>query len=179
MAEDSKDKPQTESKPSETSLVIIKTKEGGTREMLRTAGGTFAKKNKPLAPAIEFTRKERKILNRPNKTKGNEGLTEHEVSYLNILRISQCDGKLPNGTYDTKVLMAAVKAYEVLMRRTLGKEASSEQDLDRLEKQPITAYFVEAPQIMNPVVVDADKVVEKKTQPDFAEVLGVITDEKK
>src|ERR1035437_3804891 len=115
VVEDSKDKPQAELKPPETSLVIIKTKEGGTREMLRTAGGTFAKKNKPLSPTIEFTRKERKILSRPSKTKGKEGLTEHEVSYLNILRISQDEDK------DPKSKMAAVKAYEILMRRTLGK----------------------------------------------------------
>jgi hypothetical protein len=170
--EDSKDKPQAELKPPETSLVIIKTKEGGTREMLRTAGGTFAKKNKPLRPSIDFTRIERKFLGSPNKE--NPKLSEHEVAFRHVMSIAQ--GK---GSSDPKADMASVKAYEVAMRRALGKEASSEQDLDRLEKQPITAYFVEAPRIMNPDIVDADKIVEKKTQPNFAEVLGVITDEKK
>jgi|SRR5271157_2287422 len=170
---DSKDKSQaTPELPENTSLVIVKTKEGGTREMIRAEGsGQFVKKPKPPIPTVEFTRKERKILYRPSKTK--EGLTEHEVAFLNILRISQLE------TEDPKLAMAVVKAYEIVMRRALGKEASSEQDLDRITTQPVKTIIVVSPDIMNPKIVDADKVVEKPKQPSFAEVTSITTNEKK
>jgi hypothetical protein len=156
--------------PEGTSLVIIRNKDGSTREALRNKNGSFVKKPKPIIPSVEFTRKERKILYGPSKTK--EGLSEHEVAFRNILSIAQ------NTDTDPKAMMAAVKAYEIVMRRALGKEAPSDQELDKMERQPVTAIFVQAPQIMNPEVIDADKVVEKKKKPDFAEVLGVVTNEK-
>jgi hypothetical protein len=170
---DSKDQPQAlpQVPPEGTSLVIVRTKEGGLREMIRSEKGTFVKKSKPLIPTIEFTRKERKILYGPNKDK--EGMTEHEVSFRNILRISQLE------TSDPKLAMAVVKAYEIVMRRALGKEASSEQDLDRITTQPVKTIIVVSPDLMNPKVVDADQAVVKPKQPSFAEVIGVITNEKK
>ena len=170
---DSKDQPQAlpQVPPEGTSLVIVRTKEGGLREMIRSEKGTFVKKSKPLIPTIEFTRKERKILYGPSKDKG--GMTEHEVSFRNILRISQLE------TSDPKLAMAVVKAYEIVMRRALGKEASSEQDLDRITTQPVKTIIVVSPDLMNPKVVDADQAVVKPKQPSFAEVLGVITNEKK
>jgi hypothetical protein len=170
---DSKDQPQAlpQVPPEGTSLVIVRTKEGGLREMIRSEKGTFVKKSKPLIPTIEFTRKERKILYGPNKDK--EGMTEHEVSFRNILRISQLE------TSDPKLAMAVVKAYEIVMRRALGKEASSEQDLDRITTQPVKTIIVVSPDLMNPKVVDADQAVVKPKQPSFAEVLGVVTNEKK
>jgi hypothetical protein len=168
---DSEPKPLPQNPPEGTSLVIVRTKEGGLREMIRSEKGTFVKKSKPLIPTIEFTRKERKILYGPNKDK--EGMTEHEVSFRNILRISQLE------TSDPKLAMAVVKAYEIVMRRALGKEASSEQDLDRITTQPVKTIIVVSPDLMNPKVVDADQAVVKPKQPSFAEVLGVITNEKK
>jgi hypothetical protein len=168
---DSEPKPLPQNPPEGTSLVIVRTKEGGLREMIRSEKGTFVKKSKPLIPTIEFTRKERKILYGPNKDK--EGMTEHEVSFRNILRISQLE------TSDPKLAMAVVKAYEIVMRRALGKEASSEQDLDRITTQPVKTIIVVSPDLMNPKVVDADQAVVKPKQPSFAEVLGVVTNEKK
>ena len=170
---DSKDEPQALPMvpPESTSLVIIRNKDGSTREALRNKNGSFVKKPKPLIPTIEFTRKERKILYGPSKD--NEGMTEHEVSFRNILRISQLE------TSDPKLAMAVVKAYEIVMRRALGKEASSEQDLDRITTQPVKTIIVVSPDLMNPKVVDADQAVVKPKQPSFAEVLGVITNEKK
>jgi hypothetical protein len=170
MAEDSKEVPQALPQvPPEVSLVIIPTKEGGTREMLRGSNGAFVKKKRNVVPSIEFTRKERKILYSPNKAK--DGMTEHEVAFRNILRIAQGEGV-------TKEDMASVKAYEVMMRRALGKEAPSEQELDRMERQPVTAIFVQAPQIMHPEVVDGDKVKDVSKKPDFAEVISIVTNEK-
>ena len=158
--------------PEGTSLVVIRNKDGSTRQSLRSASGAFVKKPKAVVPSVEFTRKERKILYSPSKIK--DGMTEHEVAFRHILSIAQGQSES-----DPKADMASVKAYEIMMRRALGKEAPSEQELDKMERQPVTAIFVQAPQIMNPELVDADKYKEEKKQPSFAEVLGVVTNEKK
>lgn len=177
--EDSKDKPQAlpQVAPEGTALVItpviIPTKEGGTREMLRSSNGTFVKKVRPLTPTLEFTRKERKILYSLTKIKGKEGMTEHEVAFRKVLSIAQGE----SGS-DPKADMATVKAYEIMMRRALGKEAPSEQELNKMERQPVTAIFVQAPQIMHPEVVDGDKVKDESKKPDFAEVISIVTNEK-
>lgn len=168
---DSEKKTQVETPP-ETALVVVKTKEGGTRELIREKGtGKFVKKPKPLIPTIEFTRKERKILYRQSPTK--EGLTEHEVAFINILRIAQ------NEDLDPKAMMAAVKAYEIVMRRALGKEASSEQDLEKITTQPVRTIVVVAPPLMHPEV-QQEKRGETKTQPSqkFLEVVSIKTNEK-
>ncbi len=175
MADSAENKPKSQADqiPPETSLVLVKNKDGSLTEKLRSAKGTFVAKKKPLIPTIEFTRKERKILYSPCQQKDKEGMTEHEVAFRNILSIAQCEST------DAKVMMAAVKAYEILTRRAFGKEAPSEQELDKLERQPITAYFVQAPALENPSIEDGDKVVEKPTLPSFAEVTAVTTNPKK
>jgi hypothetical protein len=165
-------KTQEPETPESTALVIVKSKNGGTHEMIREKGsGQFVKKNKPLIPTIEFTRKDRKILNRPSKTK--EGLTEHEVAFLNILRIAQ------NESTDPKAMMAAVNAYEVMTCRAFGKPASSEQDLDRITTQAVRTIVVVAPPLMHPEV-QQDKRGDTKTQPSakFLEVVSIKTNEK-
>jgi hypothetical protein len=172
MAEDSANKEnqtQAEQKPSE-SLVVVRNVNGTTREMLRSEKGTFIRKPKPPIPTIEFVRKERKILNSLSKTK--EGLTEHEQAFLNILRIAQCEDD------DPKSKMAAVKAYEILMRRALGKEAPSEQELDKLTQQPVRSIIVFAPEIMHPEIVKEKTQTKIDDKPAFAEVTSVETNPK-
>ena len=67
-------KTQEPAAPESTALVIVPTKEGDTREMIRDTGsGKFVKKTRPLIPTIEFTRAERKKLNAVRSDK--EGLT--------------------------------------------------------------------------------------------------------
>ena len=161
---DSETKPLPLVPPEGTALVIVKTKEGGTREMIRSEKGTFVKKPKPLIPTVEFTRKERKILYGINP---EYGIPEHEVAFRNILRISQIQ------TSDPKLAMAVVKAYEIAMRRALGKEASSEQDLERITTQPVKTIIVVSPDIMNPKLVDADNPAQKPKQPSFADAVVI------
>jgi hypothetical protein len=174
-AKDNKTQAQAAEKPPEsTSLVIVPTKEGGTREMIRATGsGQFVKKNKPLPPVIEFTRKERKFLNRFSEDPVFKDLTEHEVAFIHVMRIAQ--GK---GSGDPKADMAAVKAYEIAMRRALGKEAPSEQELDRLTNQPVKTIIVVAPELMHPDLVE-EKIKAQNEQPAFATILEVKTNEKK
>jgi hypothetical protein len=158
---DSEEKTQAKAqKPSESSaLVVISTKEGGTREMLRSNKGTFVKKPRPLIPTIEFTRKERKILDTVRSDK--EGLTEYQVAFMNILRIAQ------NPCTDAKEMMAAVKAFEILRLSALGKPASSEQDLDRITNHPVKTIVVVAPHLMHPEVQQEKPHAEAKTKPSF------------
>jgi hypothetical protein len=172
MADSKEPKPLPAVLPEGVTTLVVANQHGALREVQKDAKGRFLKKAKPLVPTIEFTRKERKILCSPCEDKDWEGMAEHEAAFRNVLRIAK------HKSTDAKEMMAAVKAYEIVMRRALGKEATAEQDLDRLEKQAVTAIFVQAPQIMNPELVDADKAKEEKKQPSFAEVTGVITNEK-
>lgn len=143
---ENKPKPQADQIPPETSLVLVKNKDGSLTEKLRSAKGTFVKRPKPLIPTIEFTRAERKKLNSVRSDK--EGLTEYMVAFMNIVRIAQCEDN------DPKSMMAAVKAFEVLRTSALGKPASSEQDLDRITTQPVKVVVIQAPQLMHPDVIE-------------------------
>lgn len=162
--EDSKEISQTETKiPSENKLIIVRnkpTKDGvvTTREVEIDKSGKFVKKPKPLIPTIEFTRAERKKLNSVRSDK--EGKTEYMIAFENILRIAQ------HNSTDAKEMMAAVKAYEVLRLSALGKPAPSEQELDKLQTQPIKVVLLQAPQLMHPEVQE-EKRFEEKTQPSF------------
>lgn len=172
-AESKTDQTGTENPSGSTSLMVTN-QHGAVHEIVKDGkSGKFLAKKKPLIPTIEYTRKERKILSTPREQGDKKGMAEHEISFRNILRISQIE------TTDAKEMMAVVKAYEIVMRRALGKEATSEQDLDRLEKQAITGYFITAPPLPNPAVEDGDKPKDKPKQPSFAEVIGVVTNEKK
>jgi hypothetical protein len=175
MADSEKEpKPLPASLPEGVTALVVANQHGALHEVLKDGkSGKFLAKKKPLIPTIEFTRKERKILDARREQGDKKGMSEHEIAFRNILRISQID------TTDAKEMMAVVKAYEVVMRRALGKEATSEQDLDRMEKQAITGYFIQAPALPNPTVEDGDKPKDKPTQPSFAEVIGVVTNEKK
>ena len=140
-------KTQEPAAPESTALVIVKTKEGETREMIRDTGsGKFVKKTRPLIPTIEFTRAERKKLNAVRSDKG--GLTEYLVAFMNIVRIAQCEDT------DPKAMMAAVKAFEVIRQSALGKYATAEQDLDRITTQPVKVVVIQAPQLMHPDVIE-------------------------
>jgi hypothetical protein len=129
-----------------------------TREVLVNEKGRFVKKPKPLIPTIEFTRSERKLLNKVRSDK--DGLSEYMVAFMNILRIAQ------HASTDAKEMMAAVKAFEVLRLSALGKPAPSEQELDKLQTQPIKVVILQAPQLMHPEVQE-EKRFEEKTQPSF------------
>jgi hypothetical protein len=166
-AAESKDKPQAE-KPSEAIVVLVKNTNGSLRESLRTPNGTFAKKPKPLIPTIEFTRKERKILNTVRSDK--DGLNEYEVAFMNLVRIAQ------NTDPDPKAMMAAVKAFEVIRTSALGKPAPSEQELDKLTTQPVRVVVIQSPQLMHPEV--QEEKPRETLRPSFAEVVDIQTNPK-
>ena len=169
--EDSKEpKPIAEPLPEGVTAIVVANQHGAIREALKDEKGRFVKKQKPLIPTIEFTRAERKKLNTVRSDK--DGMTEYMVAFMNIVRIAQ------NEDTDPKAMMAAVKAFEIVRQSALGKFATAEQDLDRLTTQAVKTIIVVAPSLMHPEVIDADKPVEKKTQPTFAEVTDIKTNPK-
>jgi hypothetical protein len=151
-------------------VALVKNPNGTYREQARDEKGRLMKKPKPLIPSIEFTRSERKKLNSVRSDK--DGLTEYMVAFMNLLRIAQHEST------DAKEMMASVKAFEILRQSALGKFAPSEQELDKLTSQPVRTIMVVAPELMNPQLVDESKRAAEKKQPSFAEVTGVITNEK-
>lgn len=166
MSDSAEPKPIPVATPPGTSLVIVPTKEGGTREMIRNEKGHFVKKPKPLIPTVEFTRKERKILSKIRSDKNN--MNEHEVAFINILHIAQNEDK------DPKAMMAAVKAYEIVRNSALGKIAPSEQEMEKLQTQAVKVIVVQAP---SGIKAMEERPPEPK-QPSFAAVLDVKTNEK-
>jgi hypothetical protein len=161
---DSKEEIKTETQaddqnPPETKAIVLRNQFGAVREQLRGPGGTFVKKPKPLIPTLEFTRAERKALMKAAK---DGGMTEYMKCFMNMVRIAQYDGD------DAKAMMAAVKAFEALSLRALGKPAPSEQELNKLQVQPFKIVYIPIPEIMNPAVQEY-KPVEEKTQPSFAD----------
>ncbi len=172
MDSETKDKPQAAPNvPPGTSLVVVRNqpnKDGvvTSREMLKDSKGKFVKKIKPLLPTIEFVRARRKRLAQVNK----DGITEDMAiinELIDIIHAPICvDAK--SGLPDAKMAMAKIKAVEVLWLFTNGKPAPSEQELDKLQTQPVRVIMVNAPQLMHPDIQE-EKQQETKTKPAFAE----------
>ena len=155
-----KDKPQADLKPlpEGTSLIVVRTKEGTTRELLKKANGQFARKPKPLIPTEEFTRQRRKRMMRINSA----GLTEDMAIVEELLDIIHTPIKADtkSGLPDAKYAMAKVKAAETIWLFTGGKPDPSEREMNKLETQPVRVVVIQSPQLMHPEVVDGDKPLE-------------------
>ena len=155
-----KDKPQADLKPlpEGTSLIVVRTKEGTTRELLKKANGQFARKPKPLIPTEEFTRQRRKRMMRIN----SDGLTEDMAIVEELLDIIHTPIKADtkSGLPDAKYAMAKVKAAETIWLFTGGKPDPAEREMNKLETQPVRVVVIQSPQLMHPEVVDGDKPLE-------------------
>lgn len=174
---DSEEKNKTpQENPAGTTKLVIVRKDGTLRELLKGADGKFARKPRPLIPTEEFIRARRK---RMMKTNG-QGLTEDIAIVEELLDIihTPIEADTKSGLPDAKFAMAKVKAAETLWLFTGGKPDPSEREMNKLERQPISAYFIQAPSLANPEIVDGDKPVEKPKQPSFADVLDVKTNPK-
>ena len=168
-----KDKPQN---PAGTTSMVIVKKDGTKRTLLKGADGKFARGPKPIIPSAEFIAKRRKRMLRTN----DSGLTEDMAIVEELLDIihTPIEADAKSGLPDAKFAMAKVKAAETIWLYTFGKPDPSEREMDKLERQPIAAYFIQAPSLANPEIVDGDKPVEKPKQPTFADVLDVKTNPK-
>jgi hypothetical protein len=162
---DSKDetKAGTENPPEVTTLTI--TRYGKPYTQQKDVQGKWLKKVKPLIPTVEFTRAERKALSKVRES----GMTVYMEIFMNMVEIASYDGD------DPKLRMAAVQAFEKLRLSALGKPATSEVDMDKLQSQPFTYVLANAP-VLPTEVVDGDKPKQEKKQPSFAEVVSIKND---
>jgi hypothetical protein len=162
---DSKDetKAGTENPPEVRTLTI--TRYGKPHTQQKDVQGKWLKKVKPLIPTVEFTRAERKALSKVRES----GMTVYMEIFMNMVEIASYDGD------DPKLRMAAVQAFEKLRLSALGKPATSEVDMDKLQSQPFTYVLANAP-VLPTEVVDGDKPKQEKKQPSFAEVVSIKND---
>lgn len=170
MEDSTKDQTQTEpEKPSgstSTSIVLIKTKTGEVKEktLVRGAKGTFVSTKKPLTSTQGLVQAGRKALMRQRK----DGTTEFQEMFESRLECAQYRGE------DAKMQMAATKAFSDIMLHIIGKPAMAEQDANKLQTVPFTTVYISLP--------DTKPMEERpaeKTQPSFAEVIGITTDPQK
>lgn len=170
---ESKDNTQVENPSGSTAITVaIKNppnKDGvvTVREVQKDNKGRFLKKPKPLIPTIEFVRARRKKLTQMR----SEGVTEDMAIFQELLDIIHCP--LPcdpkTGMPDAKMAMVKVKAAEVVWLYSQGKPAPSEQELDKLQTQPVRVIMVTAPTGVKPM----EEKPQEKTKPSFidAEVI--------
>ena len=171
-------KPLPASLPEGVTSLVVTNQYGHIRETQKdTKTGRFLAKKRPLIPTVEFVRARRKRLMRVRE---DNNMTEDQSILNELLEIINTpvavDAK--SGLPDAKHMMAKIKAAEVVWLYTGGKPDPSERELDKLERQPIEAYFITTPSSVNPVPVDGDKPVEKPKQPTFAEIIGIKTNPK-
>ncbi len=171
MADSEEKKPVTPSDNAagSTSLVkvITKNQHGTITERLRDPiTNKFVAKPKPLIPSIEFKRIGRKKLSRLR----DDGLTEYAKTIECLIERAHYDGP------DAKMAMVQMKAAELLELYLLGKPSMSDDDKDALKTQGIKTIFVDNSIVSTPV--QEERVEKEKKVPSFAEVTGVVTNQK-
>lgn len=168
---DSPELPKGEQNPLAVTTLVIKNRiGGGTRIQQKDAKGKWLKKVKPLIPTVEFTRAERKALNKVRP----DGMTEYMKAFMCLLEMAQYE---PDNTdkEDSKKRMAAVQAFKELRLSALGKPAPSEVEMEKLQTQAVKVVIINSPELTTEVV-DGDKPKPEKKQPSFAQVLSVKND---
>lgn len=168
MAEDSVENntvPQTEEKPSGPTSIVVHNRDGSVRESLKDEHGKFVKKPKRMPETREVTRIIRNILNMPVADangkidrKGKKAIEEMVGSLIQIVLDGQ-NGKGPDR-------MAAVQAFEALMLRGHGKPQTSDADMESMQLSGVKYVVIQAPELPNPTIVDADKI-KPPTAPSF------------
>jgi hypothetical protein len=156
MAADSEPKKTQEPQLKEgEALAIVKNQHGGLSTRIRGSNGAFVKKEKPLPPVADFVRARRKAMLRKRP---NTDLTEHQALFKELLTLAHApvEKDLKTGLPDAKMVMAKLKAMELLLQYTEGKPMASELEKKNETTQPVKTVVVYAPDLMNPTVVDGD-----------------------
>ena len=166
MAEDSEKEQvaqQAEDKPAGTTAIIVRSNSGGYRELLKDENGRFAKKKRGMPETREVTRIIRNILHAPVAIDGKidrKGKKAIQAMVENLIHIATYDGS------DAKGMMAAVQAFEALMLRAHGKPKANEEELEAMQLSGVKYVVIQAPELPNAEVIDADKL-KPPVQPSF------------
>lgn len=150
--------------PAGPTAIVVRTQQGGLREVLKGPDGKFAKKQRGMPETREVTRLIRNILNAPVADedgkldrKGKKAIAK---MVENMIAIATYAGK------DAKAMMAAVQAFEALMLRAHGKPKANEEEAEAMQLSGVKYVVIQAPELPNPEVVDAD-ALKTPTQPSF------------
>lgn len=155
---DSEEKDQTVAPPAEPAgptAMIVRGPAGGLREILKGPDGKFAKKQRGMPETREVTKLIRNILNAPVAIDGKpdrKGKKAITLMVENLIQIATYDGK------DSKAMMAAVQAFEALMLRAHGKPKANEEEAEAMQLSGVKYVVIQAPELPNKEVVDADSV---------------------
>jgi hypothetical protein len=173
-----KDKPQVgKENPPGTHIILVRNPNGTMREQPVDEKNRFLRKPKPLVPTVEFVRARRKRLYSIRKDTGRfDGMTESMAILEELLEIVhmpiETDSK--TGLPDSKHMSAKVQAAELIHLITEGKPSPSEQEMDKLQTQPVRVIMVNAPDGVKPM----EERPKEKLQPSWAEVTEVRTNPK-
>jgi hypothetical protein len=161
---DEKDLAAAPPEPVGPTAMVVRTQQGGLREVLKGPDGKFAKKQRGMPETREVTRLMRNILNAPVADKDGKldrkGKKNITAMVENIIKIATYDG------HDAKAMMAAVQAFEALMLRAHGKPKANEEEAEAMQLSGVKYVVIQAPELPNAEVVDADKI-KPPTAPSF------------
>lgn len=119
--------------------------------------GKFLKKPKPLPEAREITRMMRTLLNQAEGTLNEETgkvtvvkgtKTRFRKMFDNMVRIASFESE------DPKAMMAAVKAFEAVALRALGKPSASDEDLEALRVSGVKVVIIQPPELEHKEVLE-------------------------
>ena len=153
-----------ESKVTGPTAMVIRSRHGGVREVLKNEKGQFVKKPRGMPETREVTRIIRNILHAPvaraDGTIDRKGKKAIELMVNNLIEIATYGGKDPKG------MMASVQAFEALMLRAHGKPKANEEELEAMQLSGVKYVVIQAPELPNPEVIEADKI-KAPTAPSF------------
>lgn len=152
--------------PAGSTEIVVRNADGKTfSTRLKDEKGKFIRKRKPMPEANELTRLMRTLLNQA------EADADGRLTHASRTRVRRMFDNMvaiaTNEDKDPKALMAAVKAFEVLMARAYGKVQPSDQELGALERAGVKIVVVQPPELNHPMVTDQEK--KKPEQPSFAD----------
>jgi hypothetical protein len=169
-----------ENKPTGPLEIVVKNNNGtlGTR-LKDPKTGKFLKKPKPMPDAKEVTRLMRTLLNsaegeldsatgKVRVVKGTK--TRFRKMFDNMIRIAS------NEDNDPKAMMAAVKAFEVVALRALGKPSASDEELEALKVSGVKVVIIQPPELQHREVLEERS--HDKLTPSFIEAEVVHTNER-
>jgi hypothetical protein len=146
---DSEDK-----KPSATTTeLVVRNADGVTfSTRIKDEKGKFVKKPRPLPDAREVTRMMRTLLNQA------EGELDKETGKIKVIKGAKSRFRkmfdnmvriASNDSDDPKSMMAAVKAFEVVALRALGKPSVSDEEIEALKVGGVKIILIQPPQLMH------------------------------
>jgi hypothetical protein len=161
-----------------TSITVRNAHGGGFSTRLKDKSGKFVRKPKQVPETREVTDMMRRLLNSAEADSNGKLIkgakTRFRKMFDNMVDIAtnratikefDKEGNLESESADAKAMMAAVKAFEVLMARAYGKVAPGDEEMDALKTAGVKIVVIPPPDLMHPETVAEDH--KSPTKPSF------------